>query len=90
MPGYWRVLKFTIKYNAMTVLKSQEPGEGLCMDLNKVRTIYSLSVSWGIYTKRDYSTLHTDSYAKVHTEVTSNNHCYVEPTEPLLIQQRLK
>lgn len=77
-------------YNAMTILKSQEPGEGFRMDLIKVRTIYNLSVSWSICTKCDYSTLNTDSYAKVHTEVTSNNHCYAEPTEPLLIQQRLK
>lgn len=40
--------------------------------------------------KCDYSTLNTDSYAKVHTEVTSNNHCYAEPTESLLSQLRLK
>lgn len=40
--------------------------------------------------KCDYSTPNADSYAKVHTEVTFNNHCYAAPTESLLIQQRLK
>lgn len=40
--------------------------------------------------KCDYSTSNSHSYVKVHIEVTSNNQCNAEPTESLLIQQRLK
>lgn len=74
----------------ITFPSPQKFGRGFGMDPNKVRTVFNFSVSRSIHIKLNYLTLNTDSYAKVHTEITPSNHCYTEATESLLIQLRIK
>lgn len=74
----------------IAVPSPQEVGADFGMDLNKVRTVFNFSVSSSIHIKLDYLTLNTDLHAKVHAEITPNNHCYTEATESLLTQLRIK
>lgn len=74
----------------MTVLSPQEAGAGFDTDLNKVRPVSNFSVYQIIHLKLGYLTLNTDLYAKAHTEITVNNHCYTEATLSSLVQLKIK